>query len=168
MDPGSAPVRSAPCSRPARSSWRGRCPRRRLRGRLRLNFEIKPLLSAGILGLKGTQDLGEIQFVFQVEQKMHLVIHERQSRGDGGSGWSAPAARGEGSCVAACAGLLPRPFAITGIWAELQASVERCDRIDKRQAPRGCSQSKEVEFHKGLCKLSQWGKDNCHVARKVP
>jgi hypothetical protein len=41
------------------------------------------------------------------------------------AGWSAPAARAETSGVSACPNLSPRPIAVTGIWADLEASVER-------------------------------------------
>lgn len=48
--------------------------RQPLRGRLRLHARVEPLLSAGILGLGGKQDLGEIQLVHQVQQEIHLVV----------------------------------------------------------------------------------------------
>jgi hypothetical protein len=41
---------------------------------LRLHPRVKPLLAAGILGLSGDQDLGEIQLIHQIQQEIHLVV----------------------------------------------------------------------------------------------
>jgi len=48
--------------------------RQPLRGRLRLHPGVKPLLAAGILGLSGNQDLGEIQLDHQIEEEIDLVV----------------------------------------------------------------------------------------------
>jgi hypothetical protein len=52
------------------------------------------------------------------------------------TGWSAPAARGERSCASACPILSPRLIAVTGIWADSEASMERLGAFYARQAPR--------------------------------
>lgn len=51
------------------------------------------------------------------------------------AGWSAPAARDGRSCASACPILPPRPVAVTRIWADSRASVERLGAIYARQAP---------------------------------
>jgi len=40
----------------------------------RYHPRVESLLSAGILGLEGNQDLGEIQLVHQVQQEIYLVV----------------------------------------------------------------------------------------------
>jgi len=51
------------------------------------------------------------------------------------AGWSAPAARDGRSCASACPIISPKSIAVTGIWADSRAFVEKLLRLYAQQAP---------------------------------
>jgi hypothetical protein len=97
----------------------------------------KTLLASGILRLRTDQDLIKIQGIDQVQQETHLcdLLRATHAVREAG-GWSAPAARGGRSCVHACPNLSPRFPAITWIWADLSAFLERLVVIYTRGATK--------------------------------
>ena len=142
----SAPGRPGPRGRPARSCGRRRCPRSRRKAATASSSADRTPSPRG--------DPCSGQGSGPVRGPDHPPDGARNTPGDhrrashwgmAPAGLSAPAASDGRTRACACPILLARSIAVTGIWADSGASVERLHAIYARQAPGG-QQSFEVQL----------------------